>query len=186
VLGQVCRVLSTVRSAPGTGLSGAARHGAGMAASDAAVNTYVWRGEPEPLPSKALRHPQSQCGVSTASAWKASRRVSRRGFLGVTQVGRRTDRGLPEEAIRHFVESLAANISVGFGEDARDGARSVVALSPPEDGRPLRSTLPSRSRELGLARLSDGVWATPHPSRGKSAASWTELQIGPTSWERGP
>lgn len=121
-----------------------------------------WFGDPEQLPSAALVEILAEFGISPTSARAALGRLTRRGLLQSSKVGRRTFYGLTPLAERVFHEGLRRILSFGIESSHEwDGTWLVVVFSVPEDQRDVRHSLRSQLRWQGFAPLYDGVWVSP-------------------------
>src|SRR5262249_2657430 len=94
-----------------------------------------WYGRAEHLPSAALVALLGDFGVGAAGARSALMRLSRRGLLTASQVGRRTFYGLTAQAGDVLAEGV--HHIFAFGREAKPwpGRWAVVAFSVPEGRR---------------------------------------------------
>lgn len=120
-----------------------------------------WLDRPEQLPSAALVRLVGEFGVTPVGARAALSRLTRRGLLSSSKVGRRTYYGLTERTKRVLAEGSQRIFTFGTSSAPWDGRWTVAAFSVPEDQRELRHTLRSKLRWLGFAPLYDGMWVSP-------------------------
>jgi phenylacetic acid degradation operon negative regulatory protein len=144
-----------------------------------------WQGRREHLPSAALVRLVGEFGVSDTNARAALSRLSRRGVLDQSRVGRHTLYGLTPEA-RATVLGSDRRIK-DFGARVRpwDGEWTVAAFSLPEARRDTRHLLRSKLRWLGLAPLFDGLWTSPHAQPEEVLDVLDELAVTSASVLRG-
>jgi phenylacetic acid degradation operon negative regulatory protein len=119
-----------------------------------------WLTRQELLPSAALVAMIEEFGVSEVGARAALGRLSRRGLLQSSKVGRNTFYGLNREVAARVMAGGRRIMEFGTNE-TWNGAWSVVTYSLPEDRRDTRYLLRSRLRWMGFAPLYDGVWVSP-------------------------
>jgi phenylacetic acid degradation operon negative regulatory protein len=136
-----------------------------------------WFGRKEHLPSAALVHLLTEFGVSTTGARAALSRLSRRGLLESSKLGRRTYYGLTPRAIEVLNEGRRHILTFGLHEEPWDGSWVVTTFSVPEDQRHTRHALRTRLRWLGFAPLYDAVWVSPHASVEATMALLSELGV---------
>jgi phenylacetic acid degradation operon negative regulatory protein len=137
-----------------------------------------WFGDSEQLPSAALVDLLAEFSISPTSARAALGRLTRRGLLQSSKVGRRTFYGLTPLAERVLNEGLGRILSFGSESgEAWDGTWLVVAFSVPEDQRDVRHSLRSRLRWQGFAPLYDGVWVSPHSENAEVEAIMSDLGV---------
>jgi phenylacetic acid degradation operon negative regulatory protein len=137
-----------------------------------------WLGRREHLPSSALLALTGEFSVSETSARAALSRLTNRGLLVMSRVGRRTFYGACDEAQVQLQQ--AGERIFAFGARPAhpwDGEWTVVAFSVPEEQRHLRHTLRSRLRWLGFAALYDGLWVSPRPLGAEASDELEELGI---------
>lgn len=123
-----------------------------------------WLGRQEHLPSSALLALTGEFNVSETSARAALSRLTKRGLLVMSRVGRRTFYGACAETQAQLQHGRDRILSFGArSTHLWNGEWTVVAFSVPEEQRHLRHTLRSRLRWLGFAALYDGLWVSPRP-----------------------
>jgi phenylacetic acid degradation operon negative regulatory protein len=124
-----------------------------------------WLGRAAPLPSSAFLALTGEFGITETSARAARGRLTRRGLLSLSRVGRRPFYAMCEQTQRELERNRDKILSFGATAAAAwDGAWTVVAFSVPEDQRHLSHLLRARLRWLGFAALYDGVWVSPRGS----------------------
>jgi phenylacetic acid degradation operon negative regulatory protein len=137
-----------------------------------------WLGRVEHLPSSALLALTAEFGVTETSARAALSRLTKRGLLSTSRVGRRTFYGMREETHREIERNRDKILSFGATPGGPwDGTWTVVAFSVPEDQRHLRHLLRARLRWLGFAALYDGVWVSPRGSADNLRSELDRLDI---------
>lgn len=120
-----------------------------------------WAGCREHIPSVVLVSLLADFDVSTVGARAALSRLSRRGLLEPSRIGRNTYYGLTTEASLAVRESLNRTFGFGLRHEPWDGRWTVAAFSIPEGQRDVRHAVRARLRWLGFAPLYDGMWVTP-------------------------
>lgn len=135
-----------------------------------------WSGRPVPIPSAALVKLLSEFAISEASARSAILRLTSRGVLTPTKVGRNTLYRLSDsmESVGHRNRS---NI-FAFADDQMidwDGRWRIVCFTIPEDRRQVRSALRSTLRFHGYAAIQDGVWLSARPFDESLTAALAEI-----------
>lgn len=136
-----------------------------------------WMSSGSLVPSSALVDLLLEFGVSTAGARAAMSRLSRRGLLSSSRVGRRTYYQLTERARHILMEELDRIASFGAKPDSWDGQWTYVAFSVPEVQRRTRHQLRARLRWLGFAPLYDGLWVSPRALGAEVKAILDELAV---------
>lgn len=136
-----------------------------------------WYGQERPLPSAALVDLLGEFGVTGVGARAALSRLSRRGLLTPSKLGRRTYYGLSRRATAVLGEGIRHILSFGADQAPWAGHWTVAAFSIPEEQRDLRHALRTRLRWLGLAPLYDGVWVSPHDRTVEVGAALRELGV---------
>lgn len=136
-----------------------------------------WFGREEHLPSAALVRLLAEFGVSTTGARAALSRLSRRGLLESSKLGRRTYYGLTPRAIEILNEGRRHILGFGLHEEPWHGRWVVTAFSVPENQRHRRHALRTRLRWLGFAPLYDAVWVSPHASVEAAMELLSELGV---------
>ncbi|MGW6443224.1 PaaX family transcriptional regulator [Lentzea sp. NPDC055074] len=136
-----------------------------------------WYGERAPLPSAALVALLGEFGITEVSARATLSRLSRRGLLELSRVGRHTYYALSGRAARVLEDGLRHIVAFGAAEVPWQGQWTVAVFSVPEDQRDLRHALRTRLSWLGFASLFDGVWVCPHERVAEIAAVLAALGI---------
>jgi phenylacetic acid degradation operon negative regulatory protein len=135
-----------------------------------------WMAQSRHLPSAAVVRMLEEFGVTTLGARAALSRLSRRGLLETSRIGRRTFYGLTPSTARRL--AVGAQRIISFGDETDwDGSWLVVAYSVPEEQRETRHLLRSRLNWLGFAPLYDGVWVSPKGIAAEVAAVIDELGL---------
>ncbi|MGH9062792.1 MAG: PaaX family transcriptional regulator [Acidimicrobiales bacterium] len=137
-----------------------------------------WGTNREHLPSAALVRLLAEFGVTSTGARAALSRLSRRGLLESSKVGRRTYYGLTSRAAEVLAEGTRRILSFGRSNRPWGGRWTVVAFSLPEEQRDLRHTLRTRLRWLGFAPLYDGMWVSPREDDDEVVLVLAELGVG--------
>ncbi|MBL7502214.1 PaaX family transcriptional regulator [Frankia sp. CNm7] len=136
-----------------------------------------WHGRREHLPSAALVALLADFDVTTVGARAALSRLSRRGVLESSRVGRNTYYGLTAQAAVVVLENVHRLRAFGARHDPWDGRWTVAAFSLPEDQRDVRHSVRSRLRWLGFAPLYDGMWVSPRPVAEPARRVFAELGV---------
>jgi phenylacetic acid degradation operon negative regulatory protein len=136
-----------------------------------------WHGRREHLPSASLVALLADFDVTTVGARAALSRLSRRGVLESSKVGRHTYYGLTAEASGVVRENVHRLRAFGERQEPWDGRWTVAAFSLPEDLRDVRHTVRSRLRWLGFAPLYDGMWVSPRPVAEAARRVFAELGV---------
>jgi phenylacetic acid degradation operon negative regulatory protein len=123
---------------------------------------WYWRAEP--IPSRALVAVLGEFGITPASARAAVRRLTQRGLVRRTKIGRTTSYGIPPRPTEVIVARLKALFDVG-GAEPWDGRWTGVAFSVPEEDREARRNLRDDLRLQGFGPLFDGLWVSPWERR---------------------
>lgn len=129
------------------------------------------------VPSGALVDLLAEFGVSTPGARAALSRLSRRGLLSSSKIGRRTYYRLTEQARHILTTGLDRIVSFGSDPEPWDGQWTYVAFSVPEHQRSIRHQLRARLRWLGFAPLYDGLWVSPRPLGSEVQAILDEVAV---------
>jgi phenylacetic acid degradation operon negative regulatory protein len=129
---------------------------------------WYWRAEP--IPSQALIAVLGEFGITPASARVAVRRLTQRGLVRRTRVGRTTSYGIPPRPGPVIVARLKSLFHPDQDEPW-DGRWTGVAFSVPEKDRESRRTLRDELRLLGFGPLFDGLWVTPRERRAQAGAA---------------
>ncbi|WP_218133617.1 PaaX family transcriptional regulator [Lentzea fradiae] len=136
-----------------------------------------WYGQPAPLPSAALVALLGEFGITEISARATLSRLSRRGLLTLSRVGRNTYYALSGRAARVLEDGLRHIVAFGATEQPWSGSWTVAVFSVPEEQRDLRHALRTRLSWLGFASLFDGVWVCPHERVAEITGVLSELGI---------
>jgi phenylacetic acid degradation operon negative regulatory protein len=137
-----------------------------------------WFGHKEQLPSAGLVDLLQEFGISPTSARAALSRLTRRGLLQSSKIGRRTFYGLTPLAERVLMEGLGRIVSFGAeSAETWDGTWLVATFSVPEEQRDVRHALRSRLRWQGFAPLYDGVWVSPHSDQSAAESIMSDLGV---------
>lgn len=123
-----------------------------------------WFGRQEHLPSAALVRLLAEFGVSATGGRAALSRLSRRGLLESSKIGRQTYYRLTTRAVEVFTEGRRHILSFGTHAQSWDGTWVLTAFSVPEEQRHTRHALRTRLRWLGFAPLYDALWVSPQGS----------------------
>jgi phenylacetic acid degradation operon negative regulatory protein len=120
----------------------------------------------EPVPSAALVALLGEFEVNPAGARAALSRLTARGVLVGTKVGRNTFYRATDALSDHLPQAQAMTLRFAAPPTGWNGAWTFVAFSLPEEARQQRPILRSRLRMLGFAPLFDGLWVSPfEPTR---------------------
>ncbi|WP_035753303.1 PaaX family transcriptional regulator [Parafrankia discariae] len=136
-----------------------------------------WAGRREHVPSVVLVSLLADFDVSTVGARAALSRLSRRGLLESSRIGRNTYYGLTAEASAAIDASANRIFTFGLRHDPWDGRWTVAAFSIPEDQRDVRHAVRARLRWLGFAPLYDGMWVTPRSAGEAARRVFAELGV---------
>lgn len=136
-----------------------------------------WYGQDQPLPLRALVAVLAEFGVSEAGARAAVNRLSRRGLLAGSKLGRQSGYSLTPNADRVLSEGLQRIRDFGRADAPWSGKWIIVAFSVPEHRRDLRHVLRTRLRWLGFAPLYDGTWVSPKPVAAQVAETLRDLDV---------
>ncbi|EFC84594.1 PaaX family transcriptional regulator C-terminal domain-containing protein [Parafrankia sp. EUN1f] len=120
-----------------------------------------WVDRLEHIPSVVLVSLLADFEVSTVGARAALSRLSRRGLLESSRIGRNTYYGLAPDACAAIRVSMNRILTFGLRHDPWDGRWTVASFSIPEGQRDVRHAVRARLRWLGFAPLYDGMWVTP-------------------------
>jgi phenylacetic acid degradation operon negative regulatory protein len=129
------------------------------------------------VPSGALVRLLSDFSVAPTTARAALGRLTHRGLLEVSKVGRRTYYRLSDSARRDGRRGLDRIISFGV-PTAWDGNWTFVAFSVPEEHRSARHQYRARLRWYRFAPLFDGLWVSPRPLGADIRAALAEVTGG--------
>ncbi|OZM76091.1 PaaX family transcriptional regulator C-terminal domain-containing protein [Pseudonocardia sp. MH-G8] len=129
---------------------------------------WYWRAEP--IPSQALIAVLGEFAITPASARVAIRRLTRRGLVQRTKVGRTTSYGIPPRPSPVIVARLRALFDADQDEPW-DGRWTGVAFSVPEKERESRRNLRDDLRLQGFGPLFDGLWVSPRERRAQARAA---------------
>ncbi|HSK22970.1 MAG TPA: PaaX family transcriptional regulator C-terminal domain-containing protein [Egicoccus sp.] len=119
------------------------------------------RASRDPIPSAALVRILEEFGIAAANARATLSRLTQRGLLERTKVGRRTSYAPTEQALRLLERGGQRIFSLDDGA-AWDGTWTLIAFSVPVDDGDLRRLLRARLRWLTFWPLFDATWVTPH------------------------
>jgi phenylacetic acid degradation operon negative regulatory protein len=136
-----------------------------------------WFGRKEHLPSASLVALAREFDITSTSARAALSRLTRRGLLDSSKIGRRTYHGLTPRAEHVLTEGRRRIMAFGLDHGPWDGSWIVVIFSVPEGHRNVRHVLRTRLRWLGFAPLYDGVWVSPRADAGEVVALLDELEV---------
>lgn len=129
---------------------------------------WYWRREP--IPSQALVAVLSEFAITPASARVAMRRLTQRGLVQRTKIGRTTSYGIPPRPAEVIVARLKALFDV-LPDEPWDGRWTGVAFSVPEEDRESRRNLRDDLRLQGFGPLFDGLWVSPRERRAQARAA---------------
>jgi phenylacetic acid degradation operon negative regulatory protein len=121
-----------------------------------------WSGRCEPLPSAALVDLLAEFDVNQSGARAALSRLSTRGLLVGTKVGRNTFYQVADGFRQVLPYGPIHARAFAKPQPAWDGLWTIVAFTVPEGQRRLRPMLRGRLQSLGFAPLFDGLWVSPH------------------------
>ncbi|MHA6622932.1 PaaX family transcriptional regulator [Pseudonocardia sp. DLS-67] len=123
---------------------------------------WYWR--PEPIPSQVLVAVLGEFGITPVGARAAVRRLTQRGLVRRTKIGRTTSYGIPLRPAAVIVARLKTLFDVA-GAAPWDGRWTGVAYSVPEEDREARRNLRDDLRLQGFGPLFDGLWVSPWDRR---------------------
>jgi phenylacetic acid degradation operon negative regulatory protein len=121
-----------------------------------------WHRCTAPLPSAALVAMLGELGAAPANSRAALSRLSRRGTLEVSKVGRRTFYNVTGETAAWAEQRGKLLMRFGLDWPGWDGRWTCVAFSLPDDVNRTGPVLRTGLRRLGMAQLYDGFWVSPH------------------------
>lgn len=137
-----------------------------------------WPYQTEHLPSAALVDLLAEFDISEASARAALNRLTKRGLLVSSKLGRNTYYGLAERALPLMQETSRRLVAFGAEDVERwDGRWTIVAFSVPEKQRQLRHAIRTGLRWLGFAALYDGLWCSPWDERTAALELLADLDV---------
>jgi phenylacetic acid degradation operon negative regulatory protein len=113
-----------------------------------------------PLPSAVLLALLSDLGVAEAAGRATLKRMTQRGLLSRSQVGRTAEyelTPLADEVLRQARERVASPAPFVHP----DGEWTLLSYSVPESRRDLRHRVRARLTWAGFGRLRDGLWIAP-------------------------
>jgi phenylacetic acid degradation operon negative regulatory protein len=120
----------------------------------------------EPVPSAALVALLGEFDVNPAGARAALSRLTARGVLVGSKVGRNTFYRAADALADYLPHGQAMTLRFAAPPTGWNGAWTFVAFSLPEEARQQRPILRNRLRVLGFAPLFDGLWVSPfEPTR---------------------
>lgn len=119
-----------------------------------------WPGLVVDLPSAGLVALLLEFDVTPSGARSALSRLSARGVIEASKIGRNTFYRPSEDVVSVGIRSLPRIFEFASEDDGAewDGTWTLVAFSIPEEQRHLRSPLRSKLRWHRYAPLQDGVW----------------------------
>ncbi len=135
-----------------------------------------WDPERGPLPSSGLVRILEEFGIPPTNTRAALRRLTERGVLERTKVGRRTWYAPTGRTVR-LLERGAARI---FSQDEGlhwDGIWTLIAFSLPIGDEDLRRLLRARLRWLTFWPIYDATWVTPHDRLEAAKEQLADLEI---------
>lgn len=120
-----------------------------------------WVASRTPLPSGGLVALLAEFGIAPANARATLSRLTRRGLLARTKVGRRTSYQPTEQAL-HVLQRGARRIFASTDGGDWDGTWTLIAFTLPLDDADQRRLLRARLRWLTFWPVYDATWVTPH------------------------
>lgn len=134
------------------------------------------RASRDPIPSAALVRILGEFDIAAANARATLSRLTQRGLLERTKVGRRTSYAPTDHALR-LLERGGQRIFADDDGASWDGTWTLVAFSLPVDDGDLRRLLRARLRWLTFWPLFDATWVTPHDRADAVREQLAELDI---------
>jgi phenylacetic acid degradation operon negative regulatory protein len=134
-------------------------------------------GHSAPFASAAIVRVLGEFGVSPAGARSALSRVTRRGILLASKVGRQTYYMVNPQDFDARLDRLRHYVDFGAAHPRWDGTWTAVMFTVSEDERSQRSRLRSALERLGFAPMLDGVWVRPGDHRDAAAAMARDLDV---------
>jgi DNA-binding transcriptional regulator PaaX len=113
-----------------------------------------------PLPSAVLLELLGGLGVAEAAGRATLKRMTQRGLLHRTQVGR-TAQYQPTPVAEDVLRRARSRVSSSAPFDHPDGAWTLLSYSVPESRRGLRHRVRSQLTWAGFGGLRDGLWIAP-------------------------
>ncbi|QSB16620.1 hypothetical protein JQS43_10270 [Natronosporangium hydrolyticum] len=120
-----------------------------------------WQPGHAPLPSGGLVTLLGEFGTAPANARATLSRLTQRGILSRSKVGRRTSYE-PTVQAWHILQRGAARIFATTDGGGWDGTWTLIAFTLPLDDGEQRRLLRARLRWLTFWPLYDATWVTPH------------------------
>ncbi|SFF74793.1 PaaX family transcriptional regulator [Blastococcus tunisiensis] len=118
------------------------------------------RGDTDPIPSAVFLRLLSSLGVAEAAGRATLARMTRKGLLDRTQVGRTAYYRLSDEATT-VVRKAAERVRAAAPFEHPDGEWTLLSYSMPESRRDLRHRVRATLTWAGFGGLRDGVWIAP-------------------------
>src|SRR5690606_30751843 len=115
-------------------------------------------GSNERLPSAAIIKLLADFGISPTGARSALSRVTRRGLLTPSKIGRQTYYTVGQADLEARMARLQGDIDFGSQQEEWDGTGTVVVFTISEEDRGLRSRLRSFRERSGFAPMIGAVW----------------------------
>jgi phenylacetic acid degradation operon negative regulatory protein len=120
----------------------------------------------EPVPSAALVDLLGEFEVNPAGARAALSRLTGRGLLIGSKVGRNTFYRAADDLMNYLPHGQSMTLRFAASPTGWNGMWTFIAFSLPEEARQQRPILRSRLRAIGFAPLFDGLWVSPfEPTR---------------------
>ncbi|MFB9323571.1 PaaX family transcriptional regulator [Cryptosporangium minutisporangium] len=113
-----------------------------------------------PIPAAVFLRLLSRLGVAEAAARATLARMTRRGLLERTRVGRAAHYRLSDEAAE-LVGKAAVRVESSAPFEHPDGEWTLLSYSMPESRRDLRHRVRAALTWAGFGGLRDGVWIAP-------------------------
>ncbi|KQS69026.1 transcriptional regulator [Modestobacter sp. Leaf380] len=113
-----------------------------------------------PLPSSTLLDLLADLGVAEAAGRATLKRMTQRGLLGRTQVGRTAEYALTPLA-QDVLREAEARVASAAPFSHPEGEWTLLSYSVPESRRDLRHRVRSRLTWAGFGGLRDGLWIAP-------------------------
>lgn len=135
-----------------------------------------WRRGREPIPSAGLVRVLEAFEIAPANARATLSRLTQRGLLERTKLGRRTSYA-PTDRTTRLLERGGQRIFALEQDVPWDGTWTLVAFSLPLDDGDLRRLLRARLRWLTFWPIYDATWVTPHDRVQAAREQLTELGV---------
>lgn len=162
-------------TSPGVSASGAVGRARAQRILVTLLGDY-WRVGHPPLPSGGLVAALGEFGIAPANARATLSRLTQRGLLERTKVGRRTSYRLSDQA-RHLLERGARRIFASSEGSSWDGTWTLIAFTLPVDDAEQRRLLRARLRWLTFWPVYDATWVTPHDRADAVREQLSELGV---------